>query len=98
MRVRNLREEYARAAGLIVEGSIIAMLLSKQNGGRRPGLARRSSIAAFLCTLFIALAGCGGSSPQLAVVPNPSTNQTIDQGQTVDFTVAVFNLSSNATS
>lgn len=96
--MRNLREEYARAAGLIVEGSIIAMLLSKQNGGRRPGLARRSSIAAFLCTLFIALAGCGGSSPQLAVVPNPSTNQTIDQGQTVDFTVAVFNLSSNATS
>ncbi|HEV2299465.1 MAG TPA: putative Ig domain-containing protein [Candidatus Acidoferrales bacterium] len=37
----------------------------------------------------LVLAGCGGSSPQVVVVTNPSTNQTIDQGQTVPFTAFV---------
>lgn len=61
--------------------------------------SRRGLTAAMLACLFAALvAGCGGSSEQIVVVPNPNTNQAIDQGQTVDFTAAVFNLSKNVTS
>lgn len=84
---------------MIAEGSFIAMVSDISNCARRRNRAGRRSGAALFCILLaIAFAGCGSSGPQLAVVTNPSTNQTIDQGQTVDFTVAVFNLSSNATS
>jgi putative Ig domain-containing protein len=68
----------------------IAMRLT--SGGKNWSGGRRWSPAAALFVFLsgLLLAGCGGgSSPQVVVVTNPSTNQTIDQGQTVPFTAFV---------
>lgn len=68
---------------------IITMRLISDDKYAGFGWRWRLAAAMFAFLFGLVLTGCGGSSPQVVVVTNPSTNQTIDQGQTVPFTAFV---------
>lgn len=60
--------------------------------------ARRLAHAGILLPFFAALflSACGGGSTSLFIVLNPSTNQSVDVGQSVTFTAFVPNDTTNA--
>src|SRR5690242_817408 len=60
--------------------------------------ARRLALSVALLPAFAALflTACGGSSTTVFIVLNPSTNQSVDVGQSITFTAFVPNDTTNA--